>query len=167
LNKEQKENNLIRVTGVLSIVGVTDAFRYLKYGAKIKQQVQPQNTFPVSSAQELILVYNADGGIYSRVADIIHKEFFPFAYPCNLRYQTFGTFGMKELWRRFIASLPLKKAALHKDEFKRRYAAENLQLPVLLIRNRAYVQLLVSAAELNQIRSLLQLMEMVKKKLNR
>lgn len=153
------------MAGVLSIAGVTEAFRYLKYGVKTRQQVQPQNTFPVSSAQELILVYNTDGGINARIADIIHKEFFSFAYPCNLRYYTFDTFGRNELWRRFIDSLPLKKRELHKNEFKRNYAPENLQLPVIMVRNRVQVQLLISATEINQISSLLQLMELIKTRL--
>lgn len=153
------------VAGIFLFAGAIDAYRYLKPETGNKQEVQPQNTFPVSSAQELILVYNAYGGIYPGIVDFVNKEFFPASYPCNLCYQTFGTFTMKPEWRQFLDSLPLKITELHKDNFKRRYSPENMELPVIMVSDNTQVQVLVSAAEMNKIKSLPPLKELVKAKL--
>lgn len=161
----KKEKIWLGVAGVLIIAGAIDAFRYLKPEPAKKQEVQSPDSFPVASAQEMILVYNAYGGIYPGIVDFIHKEFFPASYPCNLCYQTFGTFSMKVEWRQFLDSLPLKITELHKDGFKRRYSPENMELPVILVSDSTQVQLLVSAAEMNKIKSLPLLTELVKAKL--
>lgn len=155
------------VVGLFFMAAIIDAVRYLKPDVEYKMQVLPQNTFPVSSANEIILVYNAWGGIYPGIVDFVHKEFFPKSYPCNLCYQTFGTFGMKEEWKQFLDSLPLKTTELHKDNFQRKYKPENLQLPVIMISNGRNVQILTSAEEINQCTSLQQIKELVKSKLKR
>lgn len=151
----------LSVAGVLSIAAILDAIRYLKPHAENKQRVQSQNTFPVSSAKEMILVYNAYGGIYPGIEDVIHKELFPASYPCNLCYQTFGTFGMKEEWKQFLDSLPYKKKELHKDEFRRKYQPEDLPLPAILISDGKRVELLVCAQQINKQKSLQQIKELV------
>ncbi len=145
------------VAGLLAVAAIFDAIRYLKPDVENKMVVQPVGRFPISTANEMVLVYNAWGGIYPGLVDFIHKEFFPKTYPCNLCYQTFGTFGMKEEWRQFIDSLPLKKTELHKENFQRMYKPEDMQLPAILISNGKDVQLLFSAAELNQYKSLQEL----------
>jgi hypothetical protein len=157
----------ISIAGILSIAAIMDAIRYLKPDAENKQTVQPQHTFPVNSAKEIILVYNAYGGIYPGIEDIIHKEFFPKSYPCNLCYQTFGTFGMKEEWKQFLDSLPYKKTELHKEQFKRKYKPEDLQLPVIMVSDGATVQLLLSAQEINQVNSLDEMIRQVTLKLTK
>ncbi len=151
----------LSVAGVLSIAAILDAIRYLKPDAENKQKVQSQNTFPVSSAKEMILVYNAYGGIYPGIEDVIHKEFFPASYPCNLCYQTFGTFGMKEEWKHFLDSLPYKRKELHKDEFKRNYQPRDLPLPAILLSDGKRVELLVSAQQINKQKSLQHIKEIV------
>ena len=155
----------IIIAAILLIAAIIDGIRYLKPDVANKEKVQQQSSFPVSSAKEMILVYNAYGGIYPGIEDIIHKEFFPKSYPCNLCYQTFGTFGMKKEWKHFLDSLPYKKTELHKDEFKRKYQPENLPLPVILISNGTNVEILVSAEEINQRKTLQQLKELVQSKL--
>ncbi len=152
------------VAALLLVPALFDAIRYLKSDADRKQNVQAQNSFPVSSATEIILVYNAWGGIYPGLVDFVHKELFPKSYPCNLCYQTFGTFSMKEEWKQFLDSLPFKKTELHKDNFQRRFEPENLQLPVVLLSDGKQVQILLSAAELNQHKSLEELVAAIKEK---
>jgi hypothetical protein len=152
------------VAALLLLPALFDAIRYLKSDADRKQNVQAQNSFPVSSATEIILVYNAWGGIYPGLVDFVHKELFPKSYPCNLCYQTFGTFSMKEEWKQFLDSLPFKKTELHKDNFQRRFEPENLQLPVVLLSDGKQVQILLSAAELNQYKSLEELVAAIKEK---
>lgn len=161
----KKKKMWFGVAGIFILAGAIDAYRYLKPEPAKKQEIQPQNTFPVASAQELLLVYNAYGGIYPGIVDFIHKEFFPATYPCNLCYQTFGTFGMKPEWQQFLDGLPLQIQELHKDNFQRRFSPENLRLPVILVGDNSRVQVLVSADELNEIKSLPELKELVKTKL--
>ena len=156
------------IIGVLLLLaGIIDTVRYLKPDATNKQVVLPQNSFPPASANEIILVYNAWGGIYAGIVDFINKEAFPASYPCNLCYQTFGTFSMKEEWRKYLDSLPLKKTELHKDNFQRLYKPEHLQLPIILISNGKQVQLLLSSLELNQYKPLDALQKAVGQKLQR
>jgi len=155
----------LSVAGLLAVAAIFDAIRYLKPDVENKMVVHPVGRFPISNANEMVLVYNAWGGIYPGLVDFIHKEFFPKTYPCNLCYQTFGTFGMKEEWRQFIDSLPLKKTELHKENFQRMYKPEDMKLPVILISNGKDVQLLFSAAELNQYKSLQELITATQRKL--
>jgi hypothetical protein len=155
----------LSVAALLLVPALFDAIRYLKSDADRKQLVQAQNSFTVSSATEIILVYNAWGGIYPGLVDFVHKEFFPKSYPCNLCYQTFGTFGMKKEWKHYLEGLPHKKRELHKDNFQRLYKPENLALPVILVTDGLNVQVLASAEELNKQRSLEALIEVVNFKL--
>ncbi len=161
----KKKIILSGVAALLLVPALFDAVRYLKSDADRKQLVQAKNSFPVSSATEIILVYNAWGGIYPGLVDFINKEFFPASYPCNLCYQTFGTFSMKKEWKHYLEGLPYKKRELHKDNFQRLYKPENLALPVILVTDGSNVQVLASAEELNQQRSLEALIEVVNYKL--
>ncbi len=155
----------LSVAAIVLLLALVDAVRYLKPDVEKKEIVQPANTFPVSSANEIILGYNAWGGIYPGLVDFINKEFFPASYPCNLCYQTFGTFSMKKEWKHYLEGLPYKKRELHKDNFQRLYKPENLALPVILVTDGSNVQVLASAEELNQQRSLEALIEVVNYKL--
>jgi len=154
----------LSVATIVLLLALVDAVRYLKTDVEKKEIVQPANTFPVSSANEIMLVYNAWGGIYPGLVDFVHKEFSPKSYPCNLCYQTFGTFSMKKEWRLFLDSLPYKKTELHKDNFQRRFEPGNLQLPVVLLSDGKQVQILLSEAELNQYKSLEELVAAIKEK---
>lgn len=153
------------VAGILSAAAIIDAIRYLKPDAANKQTVQSPNSFAVTSAKEIILVYNAYGGIYPGAADFLHKIISPSTYPCNLCYISFGTFGMKPEWKQFLDSLPYQKKEIHKDQFKNKYQPEDLPLPVIMISDGANIQLLASAAELNQCKTLQQLKDLVRSKL--
>lgn len=143
----------IGIAAVLLVPGILDGIRYLKPDTEEKQAILPAGSFPVSAATELILVYNAYGGYYPGLVDIVHKEFFPNSYPCNLCYQAFGTFGMRDEWKTYLDSLPLKVTKLYKDEFRRRYMAETMPLPLILTASENQTQVLLSAEKLNQLRS--------------
>lgn len=66
----------ISVAAILLIAAIIDGIRYLKPDVENKQKVQQQSSFPVSSAKEMILVYNAYGGIYPGIVDFVKKRFF-------------------------------------------------------------------------------------------
>jgi hypothetical protein len=150
---------------ILLLAIMIDAVRYLKPDVDNKQKVKQQSSFPVSSAKEMVLVYNAYGGIYPGIVDFVKKEIFPKSYPYNLCYLTFGTFSMKPEWKEFLKSLSYKKTELHKYEFKRKYQPENLPLPAILISNGTTIEILVSAEEINERKTLQQLKELVQSKL--
>ncbi|MEO6582722.1 MAG: hypothetical protein ABIO05_00265 [Ferruginibacter sp.] len=150
---------------ILIGAGVLDAIRYLKPEKQAKEMLLPEKTFPVAAAKKIILVYNAWGGIYPGIADIIHKEFFPASYPCNLCFISFGTFGMKDAWKNFLNGLPYERVELHKDQFKRNYQPENMPLPVILLSDDSKTGVLLSAAELNTLSKLEELIDATRGKL--
>ncbi|MEO6637203.1 MAG: hypothetical protein ABIN25_02935 [Ginsengibacter sp.] len=153
------------VLSLLLVAGVSDIIRYARPTTGQKQIVLPAKTFPVATATKIILVYNAWGGIYPGIADIIHKEFFPSSYPCNLCFLSFGTFGIKDEWQHFLDSLSYQKIELHKDEFKRNYQPANMPLPAILLRGENKMELLLSAGEINTLHTLPQLIDAVRNKL--
>ncbi len=157
--------NLLIFIGILLLIGLVDAVRYLKPADDNKQAIQAAYTFSVNDGNEIILVYNAYGGIYPGIVDFINKEFFPSSYPCNLCYLTFGTFKMKPSWKEFINALPYTITELHKDNFKRRFTPANFPLPAILLSNGATVQVLLSAQQINQAKTLPQLKQMVQNSL--
>jgi len=55
---------------------------------------------------------------------------------------------------------------LHKDEFKRNYQPEDLPLPAIMVSDGTSTQLLVSAEEINKCKTLQQLKDLVRTKLN-
>ena len=149
---------------ILAVAGVMDAVRYLKSGKENKTKVEVYQSFPAPSAKEIILAYNAYGGIYPGIEDFFHKIIAPSTYPCNLCYISFGTFGMKDEWKHFLDSLNYKVIQLHKDEFRRNYLPADLPLPAILLSDGTYTELLVSAAEINKCKSLWQLENLVRSK---
>lgn len=163
------KGSVIRISAAVLLIvpAVLDAIRFLKPDTEAKQAVLPPDSFAVSSATEVILVYNAYGGYYPGVVDIIRKEFFPESYPCNLCYQAFGTFGMKDEWKNFLDSLPLKVTKLHTEEFKRRYRPETMKLPLLMVADSNKTEVLLSAPEINQYHSSWSLLNALKKALDK
>lgn len=150
---------------ILIGAGVFDAIRYLKPEKQAKEMVLPEKTFPVPAAKKIILVYNAWGGIYPGIADLVHKEFFPASYPCNLCFISFGTFGMKDAWKQFLDSLPYERIELHKDQSKRNYQPEDMPLPAILLSDGSKTELLLSAAEIITFHTLQGLIEATRDKL--
>jgi len=142
--------------------GIADAIRYLQPAEKNKEKVQQQAS--TVNIKELIFVYNANGGIYPGIADFAHKTFSPSTYPCNLCYLTFGTFSMKKEWKDFLATLPVEKSFYHKDDFKRRFDYAG-GYPVILFSNEQATGIFISAAELNSLQSLQQLISLVRQKM--
>ncbi len=150
---------------ILLFAGVLDAIRYLRPAKDVKQIVLPAKTFRAATVTKIILVYNAWGGIYPGIADIIHKEFFPASYPCNLCFISFGTFGMKDEWKHFLDSLSYQKIELHKDQFKTNYQPADMPLPVILLSDEKKTEVLLSAAEINKFHTLTELIDAVRNKL--
>jgi len=152
------------VAAIVLVAVVADVIRYAKPGPDKKMVVQDAGSFPVKEGTTFIAVYNAYGGIFPGLADMVHKIASPGTYPCNLCYQAFGNFGMKPGWKSFLYSLPFGKSALHKENFIKQYEPATLELPVILLSNANSTQVLVSATELNKATSLESLVAIVKSK---
>jgi len=97
----------------------------------------------------LLIVYNADGGIWNALAHAVHKAVSPATYPCSLCALTYGRVSMHGDWRRFLGRLPVNAVFHHRDDFARDWPGVEAELPAILIDQGAGPDLLVSAAELN------------------
>ena len=114
-------------------------------------------------APQLILVYNADGGLLNAIKDALHKMLAPATYPCSLCALTYGPVSMRGRWRRFLASLPHEKVFHHRDDFALAFPGLAVPLPaILLAEGKGPPQELVSAPELDassDVRALIALVE--------
>ena len=86
--------------------------------------------------KKLIFIYNATSGTLTGIKDYFHKAFKPSTYGCQLCAVTYGAFGMKNDWKKFIKDMDvpvnfLKKDKfkfefLHRDEFHEKYKTERI-----------------------------------------
>jgi len=104
---------------------------------------------------KLVFVYNADSGVFNLAADIAHKMFSPQTYACNLCAITHSNFGMKKDWKKYLESLDADLEFLHADEFKKKYALEEIELPAIFkAENDDDLTLLVDAQTINECRTI-------------
>jgi len=114
--------------------------------------------------KRLIFVYNAKAGLFNQIADYVHKIVSPQTYECNLCQITFGNIGMKEKWKEFIASLPIKSDFLHKDELEAQYSISPALPVILMVDDNQKPAELITASEINKVRALEELMILVESK---
>ena len=126
----------------------------------------------------LIFVYNADsGGFFTGLKDTLHKTFRRSTYECNLCAVTFGTFGMKKDWKNFVNNLDVpvefkkkdkfKFEFLHKDEFNEKYNIADAKFPSTYLYDKSGLELFISQDEMNAIKSIEELKELVNKKIEK
>ncbi len=150
---------------LIIVAALMDGYRYLKPESEKVTIVVNERTISKEKARKIIMVYNANGGIFPGLADVLHKEIFPATYPCHLCMLAFGSFGPKEKWTHFLNSLPYKKSAFHKDEFLKKFVPKKMPLPAILIQSNSTTELLVSAKEINSCRNLDELILKIKEHL--
>lgn len=119
---------------------------------------------------ELILVYNADSGVVSLLKDAVHRTFFPSTYQCNLCTLTYGRFSVKNEWRSFIEQLQMPYEFLHRDEFYQKLEAHpdhlgDVEFPAIFLNREDKIQILVNHEEINNCKTLDQLMQLITQKL--
>lgn len=120
----------------------------------------------MANSAELIFVYNASSSIFSQLTDYAHKIISPETYSCNLCKITYDNLGMKSKWKTFIKSLNLNVTFLHKDELKSRYPEfSKSKLPMAFLKQNNKVSQLISAKEINSVKTLDGLMELADAKL--
>lgn len=79
----------------------------------------------------LVLVYNADAGLFNTLADIGHKVVSPATYPCVLCELTHGYFAMRRTWAIFAESLAMPVTYLHRDQFRSLFPDDAESLPAV------------------------------------
>ncbi len=109
---------------------------------------------------KLIFVYNADSGLINTLIDIGHKAISPTTYQCNLCSLTFGLVSEHKQWKQFREESNTEMEFLHRDEFEQKYARQ-FDYPVILKEDND-LNVAISQAELNQIKTLDELIERVK-----
>lgn len=111
---------------------------------------------------QLIFVYNANSGLFSRLTDFTHKMVSPSTYACNLCALTYGNFTVKEEWRSFIESLPLDTVFMYQDQFERKYDLK-ADLPAVYLATDHSMSEVISRREISDCKNLRQLKELVQK----
>ena len=114
----------------------------------------------------LIFVYNASNGLFSAIADYLHKNISPQTYECNLCAITYDNFGMKKAWKDYLKNLPVEKIFLHKQEFQKRFpefAEQNL--PLILSKMDGLTSVLLTSVDLNEQKTQEDLMTKIDEKL--
>lgn len=100
----------------------------------------------------IILVYNADSGLFNAVTAWSHKLISPQTYRCSLCRYTFGLTGILISWKNFLQMLPFSAEFLHRDEFRVRFPAfATTPLPVILIEKDGVAEILIGNGEIHEI----------------
>ena len=124
------------------------------------------------NGKKLIFVYNADsGGFFTGLKDTLHKSFRKSTYQCNLCALTYGTFGMKSEWRAFIDKLEIPYVFYHRDEFYQQLEShpdhlKDVEFPAIFLNIDGKISLLIGHQEINNCRTLKELMTLIGSKLN-
>ena len=113
---------------------------------------------------ELIFIYNAESGVVNELIDFAHKIVSPDTYDCNLYAISYGAFFMEKKWLTYIETLPFKSTFTYKDKFfKNEYS--DTKFPSVFMRSNEKLDEIISATEINEIKNLDQLIDLLNQKL--
>lgn len=115
---------------------------------------------------KLIFVYNADSGLLNDIISVAHKTLSPKTYSCNLCRLTFGLYSMRKPWKEFIKALNVEVEFLHRDVMMQRYGMADIPLPAVLEQIDTDVSVWINADDMNQCRSLDDLIELIQQRLD-
>ena len=113
---------------------------------------------------ELIFIYNAKSGVVNELVDVAHKIVSPETYDCNLCALSYGAFFMEKKWSTYIETLPIKSTFTFRDKFSKK-GGNNLKFPSVFLRNDAGLEEIITATEINEIKNLDQLIDLLNQKL--
>lgn len=114
----------------------------------------------------IMMVYNADAGVFNAMSDAFHKAVSPDTYQCSLCVVTHGIVSMRFQWRTFLGSLPLKKKFCHRDDFADDFPGVHVALPAILLDVAdSKPKVLVSQEELSSIDDLSKLIMLTEQRL--
>ncbi|MCI0743987.1 MAG: hypothetical protein L0Y58_01150 [Verrucomicrobia subdivision 3 bacterium] len=104
--------------------------------------------------EKVILVYNADDGLFNALSDWAHKLFSPATHQCHLCRYTIGLSGMRFPWKEFLESLGCPLLFFHRPDFRELYPNLNVRFPVILVEVGGEPTVLLSASEIAKSGSL-------------
>ena len=113
---------------------------------------------------ELIFIYNAKSGVVNELVDVAHKIVSPETYDCNLCALSYGAFFMEKKWSTYIETLPIKSTFTFRDKFSKK-GRNNLKFPSVFLRNDVGLEEIITATEINEIKNLDQLIDLLNQKL--
>jgi len=114
---------------------------------------------------KLVMVYNADDGLFNAITDSIHKVFSPSTYECRLCSFTYGLVGMLRTWKQYLESIPMEKTFYHRPAFAKDYPDVKDALPAIYIEEESGLNLLIGADEMNEMETLEEMMDMLSERL--
>jgi len=120
----------------------------------------------MSDIKKVIFVYNANSGLASVVKDFWKKILRPSSYDCNLCMQTFGIFGVKKDWKKFIQNLNIETEFLHKDEFEKKFDIKDAKYPSAYIQDDSNLDLFITQDEMDKVKSLEEMETLVSEKVD-
>ncbi|KPM32371.1 Hypothetical protein I595_787 [Croceitalea dokdonensis DOKDO 023] len=120
-----------------------------------------------NASQKLIFVYNANSGKRNAILDSMQKVFSPSTYDCKLCDLTFGLVAENRTWKKFRQESNHQMSFLHKDEFAKKYASKfgyKFDYPVVLAEGDKGLEVLVSAVEMNTLKTAHGLIRLLKQR---
>lgn len=102
----------------------------------------------------LLFVYNAESGLANALVDTGRRIFRPKEYACALCQITYGPFGMKNDWKKFISELPYEVSFLHKDELAEKFKKMDLDYPCLVLEDSDDIKIIINGTEFRKIKDL-------------
>lgn len=97
----------------------------------------------------LVIVYNADEGLFAALKDAVHKLVRPATYPCDLCAITYGAVSMRREWRDWLKTQSFRSEFYHRQDFARAYPAlATLPLPAILRRDEDELALLLGPGDM-------------------
>lgn len=113
--------------------------------------------------KKLIFIYNGDSGKVNAVVDWAHKLVSPSTYQCDLCNLTYGTFGQKKEWKKFVDSLGIDAEFIHRNDVPTEF--KDLQPPTIVYLEDESSTIILTADEFKDIKDLDQLMTTIKDRL--
>ncbi len=117
---------------------------------------------------QVLLIYNAEGGILNALIHAVHKQFRPQTYPCSLCALTYGPVTMRKQWREFLDGLPNEIVFHHSDDFAEAYPQLDVPLPAMMVRDAGkQPEMLIKSQQLDAMTELDELVAATKLGLSR
>lgn len=117
---------------------------------------------------QLIFIYNAKSGLVNSIFDYVHKFVSPQTYSCNLCLITYDNMGKKDEWSNYLKSLSIEVIFAYKNNIKnyiKSFKYTNEHLPCAYLLNKDGFKLFISNKEMNNVKKLSELIELVNRKL--
>lgn len=122
---------------------------------------------PPIHPDRMLMVYNAEDGLFNAINDWAHKFFSPATYDCRLCHFTYGMAGMLKPWKVFLERQPFPTMFYHRPDFRRAFPAfAELPLPLILVGREGRAEILLTASEIAESGGLEPLMVRVQARLD-